>query len=172
MLCPVGAQAVMELGATVCTVHQPPDCAGCPINRQCQAYGAVLAHQQSGGVPGDADAPPSVTAYPSKASHAENAVALPCRHPFSDVAGERCMGEVMMLCALVGLPRSKRPRGASRQWRLACWKCAPHLEGQGAASCCSCRGPRMGCWEVCRTSLPMALHPADLPCLGASPAPC
>lgn len=31
-------QAVMELGGTTCTVHQPPSCSTCPIQMHCQAY--------------------------------------------------------------------------------------------------------------------------------------
>ena len=60
---PAAEQAVMELGATVCTVHQPPACAGCPIRHQCAAYAAVQAHTAADGDPTDA---PSVMAYPGK----------------------------------------------------------------------------------------------------------
>lgn len=60
----------MELGAKVCTVHQPPDCAHCPIRRQCLAYAEVAAHEAAGGAPADA---PSVMAYPGKAEKAKRA---------------------------------------------------------------------------------------------------
>ena len=49
----------MELGATVCTVHQPPACAACPLAGACQAYAAVLQ---------DPAAAPPVTRYPPKVS--------------------------------------------------------------------------------------------------------
>ena len=58
----------MELGAKVCTVHQPPDCAQCPIRRQCQAYAEVEEHRVAGGDPADA---PSVMAYPGKVEKAK-----------------------------------------------------------------------------------------------------
>ncbi len=60
----------MELGAKVCTVHQPPDCAQCPIKRQCQAYAEVEEHRAAGGDPADA---PSVMAYPGKVEKAKRA---------------------------------------------------------------------------------------------------
>ena len=60
----------MELGAKVCTVHQPPDCAQCPIKRQCQAYAEVEEHRAAGGNPADA---PSVMAYPGKVEKAKRA---------------------------------------------------------------------------------------------------
>ena len=63
-------QAVMELGAKVCTVHQPPDCAHCPIRRQCQAYAQVEEHRVAGGGPANA---PSVMAYPGKVEKAKRA---------------------------------------------------------------------------------------------------
>lgn len=58
----------MELGAKVCTVHQPPACAHCPIKRQCQAYAEVEGHQAAGGDPADA---PSVMTYPGKVEKAK-----------------------------------------------------------------------------------------------------
>ena len=54
---------MMELGATVCTVHQPPNCAECPIRLHCSAYSEVQAHAAAGGDLADA---PSVMAYPGK----------------------------------------------------------------------------------------------------------
>ena len=60
----------MELGAKVCTVHQSPDCARCPIGRQCLAYAEVEAHEAAGGAPADA---PSVMAYPGKVDKAKRA---------------------------------------------------------------------------------------------------
>ncbi len=63
-------QAVMELGAKVCTVHQSPDCARCPIRRQCLAHAEVEAHEAAGGAPADA---PSVMAYPGKVEKAKRA---------------------------------------------------------------------------------------------------
>lgn len=53
----------MELGATVCTVHQAPSCTDCPIKGHCLAYAAVEEHRLSGGEPSTA---PSVMAYPEK----------------------------------------------------------------------------------------------------------
>lgn len=50
-------QAMMELGATVCTGNAAPSCTACPIRARC------LAHQRyaaSGG------AAPPVTSYPAK----------------------------------------------------------------------------------------------------------
>lgn len=58
-------QAMMELGATVCT-SQPPDCKGCPINQYCWAYADVTAHKSEGGDPA---AVPLVTQYPRKVGH-------------------------------------------------------------------------------------------------------
>ena len=60
----------MELGAKVCTVHQSPDCARCPIRRQCLAYAEVEAHESAGGARADA---PSVMAYPGKVEKAKRA---------------------------------------------------------------------------------------------------
>ena len=60
----------MELGAKVCTVHQTPDCARCPIRRQCLAHAEVEAHEAAGGAPADA---PSVMAYPGKVEKAKRA---------------------------------------------------------------------------------------------------
>ena len=60
----------MELGAKVCTVHQPPDCAHCPIMRQCQANAQVEEHRAAGGDLADA---PSVMAYPGKVEKAKRA---------------------------------------------------------------------------------------------------
>ena len=59
----VRLQAVMELGATVCTVHQPPSCASCPLRGVCHAYADVLEN------PGGA---PPVTSYPAKVRPYEN----------------------------------------------------------------------------------------------------
>lgn len=47
----------MELGAMVCTVHQPPSCSSCPLRGVCGAYADVL--QNPGG-----ELP--VTSYPAK----------------------------------------------------------------------------------------------------------
>ena len=58
----------MELGAKVCTVHQPPDCAQCPIRRRCQAYAEVEEYQAARGDPANA---PSVMAYPGKVEKAK-----------------------------------------------------------------------------------------------------
>jgi len=63
-------QAVMELGAKVCTVHQPPDCAACPIGQQCQAHAEVEEYRGAGGDPASA---PSVMAYPCKVEKAKRA---------------------------------------------------------------------------------------------------
>ena len=60
----------MELGAKVCTVHQSPDCARCPIRRQCLAHAEVEAHEAAGGAPADA---PSVMAFPGKVEKAKRA---------------------------------------------------------------------------------------------------
>ena len=57
LITPLRCQAVMELGATVCTVHQPPSCASCPLRSVCQAYADVLRSPASA-VP--------VTSYPAK----------------------------------------------------------------------------------------------------------
>ena len=65
---PMFAQAVMELGAKVCTVHQAPDCAHCPIRRQCQAYAEVEEHRAAGR---DPEGGPSVMAYPGKVEKAK-----------------------------------------------------------------------------------------------------
>ncbi len=55
------SQAMMELGAVVCT--QQPACGTCPIRAACGAYGAVQEHVAAGG--SAATAPP-VTQYPAK----------------------------------------------------------------------------------------------------------
>lgn len=56
-------QAVMELGATICTVHQSAACGGCPIRQHCQAKAAVDTYLDSGADPAAA---PSVMDYPGK----------------------------------------------------------------------------------------------------------
>ncbi|KAK9809860.1 hypothetical protein WJX72_000467 [[Myrmecia] bisecta] len=63
-------QAMMELGATVCTVHQPPTCQDCPIRNQCQAVAVVEQFVSDGG---DRAAPraPTVVQYPSKVEKAQ-----------------------------------------------------------------------------------------------------
>ena len=66
----LSVQAVMELGAKVCTVHQPPDCAACPIRQQCQAHAEVEEYRAAGGDPASA---PSVMAYPCKVEKAKRA---------------------------------------------------------------------------------------------------
>lgn len=85
----------MELGATVCTVHQPPACAQCPIRQHCAAYTAVQAHASAGGDPADA---PSVMAYPAKVLHllCSSAIGgacmmLPCRMCHVGVCVSCCM---------------------------------------------------------------------------------
>ncbi len=50
-------QAVMELGATVCTVAQPPSCSACPLRDVCGAFADVRANP---------DRAPPVTVYPAK----------------------------------------------------------------------------------------------------------
>lgn len=99
----------MELGATVCTVHQAPDCAGCPINGQCQAYAAVEEHRLSGG---DPSAAPSVTAYPEKV-----ACLLPlcsCCPESSLLTGKACLmvshdeAHPAILCGPAQVEKAKR----------------------------------------------------------------
>lgn len=58
-------QAMMELGACVCTVHQPPNCKACPIQRHCRAYAELQDYLLQGGEPSCDDAP-QVTQYPAK----------------------------------------------------------------------------------------------------------
>lgn len=58
---------MMELGACVCTVHQPPACEVCPINLHCQAYGDVQQYLSHGGELTQTDAP-VVSQYPAKVS--------------------------------------------------------------------------------------------------------
>ena len=58
---------MMELGACVCTVHQPPACFSCPINQHCNAYADVQQFLADGGDAADTDMP-LVTQYPAKAS--------------------------------------------------------------------------------------------------------
>ena len=65
-----GVQAMMELGATVCT--QAPKCAECPIRAHCGAYAEVQQHISSGG--SAASAPP-VTRFPTKVSRLLHRVA-------------------------------------------------------------------------------------------------
>ncbi len=57
-----GLQAMMELGAVVCT--QRPACEECPVRAACGARRAVEEHLEAGGSP--ATLPP-VTQYPAKA---------------------------------------------------------------------------------------------------------
>ncbi|DBB06496.1 TPA: hypothetical protein ACH3X1_012048 [Trebouxia sp. C0004] len=59
-------QAMMELGACICTVHQPPACGACPIQVHCQAYRDMQEYISQGGDVTQTDAP-VVTQYPSKA---------------------------------------------------------------------------------------------------------
>lgn len=59
-------QAMMELGACICTVHQPPACEACPIQMHCQAYRDMQEFTSQGGDATHTDAP-VVTQYPSKA---------------------------------------------------------------------------------------------------------
>ncbi|KAL3154142.1 hypothetical protein ABBQ32_013669 [Trebouxia sp. C0010 RCD-2024] len=59
-------QAMMELGACVCTVHQPPACKACPIRGHCRAYAEVQDYLLQGGEPSSVDAP-QVLHYPAKA---------------------------------------------------------------------------------------------------------
>lgn len=61
-------QAMMELGACVCTVHQPPDCKACPIQGHCGAYTELQDFLLQGGKPSCVDAP-QVIQYPAKVSH-------------------------------------------------------------------------------------------------------
>ena len=58
---------MMELGACVCTVHQPPACDVCPIRLHCQAYGDVQQYLSHGGELTQTDAP-VVSQYPAKVS--------------------------------------------------------------------------------------------------------
>ena len=58
---------MMELGACICTVHQPPACKSCPISVHCQAYQDVQDYVDHGGQVSDLEAP-TVTQYPSKVS--------------------------------------------------------------------------------------------------------
>ena len=60
-------QAMMELGACVCTVHHPPACSSCPIGVHCEAYQDVQDYVDQGGQVSDLEAP-LVTQYPSKVS--------------------------------------------------------------------------------------------------------
>ena len=60
-------QAMMELGACICTVHQPPACNLCPIRMHCQAYGDLQEYVSQGGQLTDIEAP-LVSQYPSKVS--------------------------------------------------------------------------------------------------------
>ena len=55
-------QAVMELGATVCTPASP-GCGGCPLREVCQAFQRQQAHLAAGRSPENA---PAVTQYPGK----------------------------------------------------------------------------------------------------------
>lgn len=57
----------MELGACVCTVHQPPACSSCPIQQHCNAYADVQQFLADGGEAADTDMP-LVTQYPAKVS--------------------------------------------------------------------------------------------------------
>ncbi|KAL0055531.1 hypothetical protein WJX82_001534 [Trebouxia sp. C0006] len=59
-------QAMMELGACICTVHQPPACGACPIQMHCQAYKDMQEFTSQGGNAPQTDAP-VITQYPSKA---------------------------------------------------------------------------------------------------------
>ena len=56
---------MMELGACVCTVHQAPACADCPIQQHCHAYADVQQYLADSGDPADTDMP-LVTQYPAK----------------------------------------------------------------------------------------------------------
>ena len=56
-------QAVMELGATVCTPTNPA-CSSCSLSEVCQAYQQQQRHLTAGGGIEDA---PLVTQYPCKA---------------------------------------------------------------------------------------------------------
>lgn len=67
--CMFALQAMMELGACICTVHQPPSCSSCPISHHCKAYADVQQFLAEGGSPDDLEMP-HVTQYPSKASQA------------------------------------------------------------------------------------------------------
>ena len=39
-------KAVMELGASICTIHRPPSCITCPIQNYCLAYKGEAAQGQ------------------------------------------------------------------------------------------------------------------------------
>lgn len=54
-------QAVMELGASVCTIHQPPSCGTCPIQTHCSAYQRQRRKECN-----DSGEPLRVTDYPVK----------------------------------------------------------------------------------------------------------
>lgn len=56
-------QAVMELGASICTIHQTPACHNCPINGHCRAYQKVKEFTAG---EGDDSISPLVTDYPVK----------------------------------------------------------------------------------------------------------
>ena len=95
-----GGQAVMELGATVCTVHQPPSCAACPLRNICQAYADVQAQPETA---------PRVTAYPAKV--------LPQIWRWLDLRSTRAMTAVVHLLGTAVL-RWKRLSGERRLWLL------------------------------------------------------
>ena len=63
---PVLLQAVMELGATVCTIHQTPSCGSCPVRRHCHAFSQQEQHNQAAWTKGAAA--PLVTDFPIKVS--------------------------------------------------------------------------------------------------------
>ncbi|BDA41049.1 Adenine DNA glycosylase [Coccomyxa sp. Obi] len=95
-------QAVMELGATVCTVHQPPNCTNCPIKGQCLAYAAVEEHRLSGGDPSTA---PNVMAYPEKvekAKRSEVSVAV-CVFEVRGLSNSKCSHFLLVQRPLQGL---------------------------------------------------------------------
>lgn len=58
----------MELGACICTVHQPPACNVCPIRAHCRALRDLQDFEAQGGDLTGVDAP-LVSQYPAKASH-------------------------------------------------------------------------------------------------------
>ena len=81
----------MELGACICTVHQPPECSSCPIQAHCQARQDLKEYISQGGHVTGVDAP-LVSQYPAKV-HKETHTALMLRWP-------ACYLQNKMMCTL------------------------------------------------------------------------
>ena len=62
----------MELGATVCTVNQPPSCSACPLRDVCAAFADVRANPETA-LP--------VTVYPAKVPASDNRYNSTCHVP-------------------------------------------------------------------------------------------